>query len=77
LLIDFAWLRNDIGPPPSFANLQRINQLVPVTQFAGPGAWNDLDLLEVGNKGLTQAEWTTHLVFWAAAEQVVPVCGRK
>ena len=63
--------RNDIGPPASFANLQRIiNQLVPITQFARPGAWNDLDLLEVGNNGLTQTEWTMHFAFWAAAKQV-------
>lgn len=62
-------LRNDIGPPPSFANLQRIiNQLVPITRFARPGAWNDLDLLEVGNAGLTAAEWRTHFAFWAAAK---------
>lgn len=62
-------LRNDIGPPPSFASLRRIvNQLVPITRFAGPGAWNDLDLLEVGNAGLTPAEWRMHFAFWAAAK---------
>jgi alpha-galactosidase len=72
LLNDAAELRNDIGPPPSFENLKRIiNQLVPITQFAGPGSWNDLDLLEVGNNGLTQAEWAMHFAFWAAAKQVV------
>ena len=65
-------LSNDIGPPPSFANLKRIiNQLVPITQFTGPGAWNDLDLLEVGNDGLTQVEWAMHFAFWAAAKQVI------
>lgn len=33
--------RNDIGPPASWDNLFRIiNQVVPITQFAGPGAWN-------------------------------------
>ncbi|KIJ64233.1 carbohydrate-binding module family 35 protein [Hydnomerulius pinastri MD-312] len=65
-----SWrISNDIGPPPSFANLQRIiNQLVPITQFAGPGAWNDLDLLEVGNAGLTEEEWEMHFAFWAAAK---------
>lgn len=63
--------REDIGPPSSFASIQRIiNQLVPITQFARPGAWNDLDLLEVGNSGLTPLEWAMHFTFWAAAKQV-------
>ncbi|KAG6919265.1 hypothetical protein DXG01_008061 [Tephrocybe rancida] len=60
---------NDIGPPASWDNLFRIiNQLVPITQFAGPGAWNDLDMLEVGNSGLTTTEQQTHFAFWAAAK---------
>ncbi|KAF9066478.1 glycoside hydrolase family 27 protein [Rhodocollybia butyracea] len=65
-----SWrIANDIGPPPSWANLFRIiNQLVPITGFAGPGGWNDLDLLEVGNDGLTMAEQQTHFAFWAAAK---------
>lgn len=61
--------RNDIGPPPSWDNLFRIlNELVPATGFAGPGGWNDLDLLEVGNVGLTLVEQQTHFAFWAAAK---------
>ncbi|KNZ73148.1 putative alpha-galactosidase D [Termitomyces sp. J132] len=62
-------ISNDIGPPASWDNLFRIiNQVVPITQFAGPGAWNDLDLLEVGNSGLSTAEQQTHFAFWAAAK---------
>ncbi|KAJ7740275.1 glycoside hydrolase family 27 protein [Mycena maculata] len=65
-----SWrIANDIGPPASWDNLFRIiNQLVPITQFAGPGGWNDLDLLEVGNVGLTTVEQQTHFAFWAAAK---------
>ncbi|PPQ72955.1 hypothetical protein CVT26_014529 [Gymnopilus dilepis] len=65
-----SWrISNDIGPPASWDNLFRIiNQLVPITQFAQQGAWNDLDLLEVGNSGLTIAEQQTHFAFWAAAK---------
>jgi alpha-galactosidase len=65
-----SWrIANDIGPPASWDNLFRIiNQLVPITGFAGPGAFNDLDLLEVGNSGLTVAEQQTHFAFWAAAK---------
>lgn len=65
-----SWrISNDIGPPASWDNLFRIiNQVVPITQFAGPGAWNDLDMLEVGNSGLSAAEQQTHFAFWAAAK---------
>ncbi|KAJ7845390.1 glycoside hydrolase family 27 protein [Mycena olivaceomarginata] len=65
-----SWrISNDIGPPASWDNLFRIiNQVVPITQFAGPGGFNDLDMLEVGNSGLTAAEQQTHFAFWAAAK---------
>jgi alpha-galactosidase len=33
--------------------------------FAGPGHWNDPDMLEVGNGGLTIAESRAHFSFWA------------
>ncbi|GHO43513.1 alpha-galactosidase D [Ktedonospora formicarum] len=32
---------------------------------AGPGAWNDPDMLEVGNGGMTQTEDTSHFSMWA------------
>ncbi|MDQ8199836.1 glycoside hydrolase family 27 protein [Pelagicoccus enzymogenes] len=34
-------------------------------QFAGPGGWNDLDMLEVGNPGLTLAEARSHFTLWS------------
>lgn len=33
--------------------------------YAGPGHWNDPDMLEVGNGGLTPAESRAHFSFWA------------
>jgi alpha-galactosidase len=33
--------------------------------FAGPGHWNDPDMLEIGNGGLTAAESRAHFSFWA------------
>jgi alpha-galactosidase len=33
--------------------------------FAGPGHWNDPDMLEVGNGGMTEDEYRTHMTFWA------------
>ncbi len=32
---------------------------------AGPGAWNDPDMLEVGNGGMTDEEYRAHLSLWA------------
>jgi alpha-galactosidase len=34
-------------------------------KFAGPGRWNDPDMLEVGNGKLTLDENTTHMTLWA------------
>ena len=33
--------------------------------IAGPGAWNDPDMLEVGNGGMTDAEYRAHFSLWA------------
>jgi len=33
--------------------------------YAGPGAWNDPDMLEVGNGGMTTTEYQTHFSLWA------------
>jgi fibronectin type 3 domain-containing protein len=32
--------------------------------FAGPGRWNDPDMLEVGNGGMTTTEYQTHFSLW-------------
>jgi len=33
--------------------------------FSGPGHWNDPDMLEVGNGGMTVAEYRAHFSLWA------------
>ena len=35
-----------------------------IRQFAGPGHWNDPDMLEVGNEGLTVSEARAHFSLW-------------
>jgi alpha-galactosidase len=37
----------------------------PLAPFAGPGGWNDPDMLEVGNGGLTDTESRAHFSLWA------------
>ncbi len=34
-------------------------------RFAGPGHWNDPDMLEVGNGGMNDDEYRTHFSLWA------------
>jgi alpha-galactosidase len=38
---------------------------LPLAQYAKPGAWNDPDMLEVGNGGMTPTEYRSHFSLWA------------
>jgi alpha-galactosidase len=42
-----------------------ITQNAPLAPHAGPGHWNDPDMLEVGNGGMTNLEYRTHMSMWA------------
>ncbi|WP_423129891.1 glycoside hydrolase family 27 protein [Gaoshiqia sp. Z1-71] len=35
-----------------------------LAEYAGPGHWNDPDMLEVGNGGMTTEEYRTHFSMW-------------
>ena len=36
-----------------------------LAEFAKPGHWNDPDMLEIGNGGMTDTEYRTHMSLWA------------
>src|SRR5882672_3354342 len=36
-----------------------------IESYAGPGHWNDPDMLEVGNGGMTDTEYRSHFSLWA------------
>ena len=38
---------------------------VGLGSYAGPGHWNDPDMLEVGNGGMTDTEYRSHFSLWA------------
>ena len=38
----------------------------PLSAYAGPGHWNDPDMLEVENGGMTDMEYRTHFSLWSA-----------
>ncbi|KZT51903.1 glycoside hydrolase family 27 protein [Calocera cornea HHB12733] len=43
-----------------------INKMSSLGQKAGPGiGWNDADMLEVGNGGMTKSQYIVHFSFWA------------
>ncbi len=44
--------------------ISRIDQNAPSAFLAGPGRWNDPDMLEVGNGGMTDTEYRTHFSMW-------------
>lgn len=41
------------------------DQQVGREKFAGPGHWNDPDMLEIGNGGMTKTEYQTHMSLWS------------
>ncbi|CEH17282.1 glycoside hydrolase family 27 protein [Ceraceosorus bombacis] len=43
-----------------------INMAAPLGQKAGPGRWNDLDMLQIGNGALNRDESITHFSLWSA-----------
>lgn len=45
--------------------LQIVDLNEPLWPYAGPGHWNDPDMLEVGNGGMTPAEYRSHFSLWA------------
>jgi alpha-galactosidase len=42
-----------------------LDRQVALAEFAGPDHWNDPDMLEVGNGGMTDAEYRAHFSLWA------------
>jgi alpha-galactosidase len=52
------------GSWSSFGVLKIMDRTAALRQYAGPGHWNDMDMLEVGN-GLTPDEERAHFSIWA------------
>ncbi|KAM0190524.1 hypothetical protein ACHAPC_002690 [Botrytis cinerea] len=45
-----------------------MNKASFIVSKAQPGAWNDLDMLEVGNGGMTDSEYVAHFSMWAVVK---------
>ncbi|MGA7711632.1 MAG: glycoside hydrolase family 27 protein [Rhizomicrobium sp.] len=49
----------------SIGMLNIVDMQVGLAAFAGPGHWNDPDMLEIGNGGMTGEEYRAHFSLWA------------
>ena len=50
----------------SYASMLKIfKRNVVLSRYAGPGHWNDPDMLEVGNGGMSETEYRSHFSLWA------------
>jgi alpha-galactosidase len=49
----------------SYGMLDIVDQEADLYSYAGPGHWNDPDMLEVGNGGMTTTEYQAHFSLWA------------
>ncbi len=45
--------------------ISNIERQAPTAPYAGPGHWNDPDMLEIGNGHMSDEEYRTHLTLWA------------
>src|SRR4051794_16278254 len=55
----------DDGSCCSNGVLDILDQENGLESYAGPGHWNDPDMLEVGNGGMTDTEYRSHFSLWA------------
>jgi alpha-galactosidase len=49
----------------SYGALDIADEEAGLYSYAGPGHWNDPDMLEVGNGGMTDVEYRSHFSLWA------------
>ena len=45
--------------------LQILDKALTISQYSGPGHWNDLEMLEIGNGGQTEHEYRSHFAIWS------------
>ena len=48
----------------SYGMLDILDEVADLYSYAGPGHWNDPDMLEVGNGGMKYDEYVTHMSLW-------------
>lgn len=64
---------NSVCPVPNYGGYgcsvtQILSKQATISSYSAKGGWNDLDMLEVGNGGMTDSEYVAHFSMWAAAK---------
>src|SRR5437868_1119355 len=55
----------DIGDDWKSMSEIGFDRQLELTASAGPGHWNDPDMLEIGNGGMSETEYRTHMSLWS------------
>lgn len=55
-----------VAPGSKCSVLTILNRIAPYVDRGQPGGWQDMDMLEVGNGGMTDEEYKAHFSLWAA-----------
>ncbi|MEV4615694.1 alpha-galactosidase [Kitasatospora sp. NPDC049258] len=64
------------GYPMGISNILNIESTASIADQSGPGHWNDPDMLEVGNGGLSADEQRSHMAMWAVTASPL-IAGNK
>ncbi|OAL51497.1 glycoside hydrolase [Pyrenochaeta sp. DS3sAY3a] len=57
---------NCVAPGTHCSVLFILNKVAPIADKSIPGGWSDLDMLEIGQGGMTDEEYKAHFALWAA-----------
>lgn len=57
---------NCVAPGTHCSVLFILNKVAPIADKSIPGGWSDLDMLEIGQGGMTDEEYKAHFALWSA-----------
>ncbi|KAJ9651397.1 hypothetical protein H2198_009312 [Neophaeococcomyces mojaviensis] len=60
-----------VAPGSHCSVMNIINKVAPYVDRGGPGGWNDMDMLEVGQGGMTDSEYVAHFSMWCALKSAL------
>ncbi len=63
--ISDAWVKNEKSKSHESGMIEIFDRQADLWRDSGPNQWNDPDMLEVGNGGMTDTEYRSHFSLWA------------
>jgi alpha-galactosidase len=61
---DIADVYREGGPEWAHGMVPIFRRNIALSDYTGPGGWNDPDMLEVGNGGMSTVEYQSHFALW-------------